>query len=156
MLKYIPLLLVLLVVPVIAQDTNQGFTLGLAWNQNASPQLQGWGTYDRRISGKIFSYSGYDVMPLASEEGKVPGLKFNAFTGIALQVTKLDKLTLWIQGAGGVATTGEVTTGQGNFGGFGHIAFNENWGLILGGQGSYSPIQGTDAILRIGLRYGVK
>jgi hypothetical protein len=146
-------LLILIPLPVFAQ---QGFSVGLAYNQNGDPAIQGWGTYDRAIQEKLYSYSGYDVLPLWQEGAKVPQLKFTAFTGLAYQVAKLNWLTLWIQGAGGMATTGDVTTGMGNYGGFAHCALGKGWGFIAGGQGSYSPIAGTDAILRFGFRYGVK
>jgi hypothetical protein len=150
------LLLLLLPLPAFAQ---QGFSVGAAYNQNALPNIQAWGTYDRAlpgISANLYSYSGYDVMPLWQEGSTIPKLKFTAFTGLALQVAKLNWLTLFIQGAGGMATTNDVTTGMGQYGGFAHCALGKGWGFIVGGQGSYSPINGTDAIVRAGFRYGVK
>ncbi len=153
---FLPLFLPLfLFMPLRAYaETTQGVTLGAAWNQNASPALQGWGTYDRIITGRLFTYSGYDVTPIHQEGKLIPQLKFSAFTGLAVQAAVIGRITLFVQGAGGLATTAEVTTGSGNFGGFAHIGIGKGCGLILGGQGTYSPISGTDAVLRFGFRYG--
>jgi hypothetical protein len=146
--------------PASAETTAQGLTFGMAYNQNGSPQLMVWGTYDRQLSDKIYSYSGYDVTPIDSLviDGKfrVPQLKYTAFSGFAIHAATIDKVTLWLYGAAGLATTGETMTGSGNYGGFAHVILKGNWGLILGAQGSYSPIAGTDAIIRLGFRYGVK
>lgn len=142
--------------PGMAQDTSQGFSLGVAYSQDGSPQIAGWGTYDKQISGGIYSYSGYDILPIWHSGSKIPQLKFTPFTGIAYQFAQLHKLRLFAFGAGGLSTTGEVTTGAGKYGGFGHYSLGRGWGLIAGAEGSYSPINGTDAIIRMGFRYGVK
>ena len=157
MKRYLILIALLFISVVgLAQDTSKGVTVGMAFNQNATPQISGWGTYDHQISGRLFSYSGYDVAPLIQANSKIPKLKFLAFSGFAVHTATLGKLSLWLMGAGGMATTGDTVTGSGNFGGFGHYALGNGWGLILGAQGNYSPISGTDATIRAGFRYGVK
>ncbi|RPH38314.1 hypothetical protein EHM92_00085 [bacterium] len=152
-------LLLLLCLPAVAQ-TGQGVTVGMAFNQNASPQIAGWGTYDKQITDKIYSYSGYDVTPISQfvVNGRItiPQIKFTAFTGFAIKTAQISKLSLFLLGTGGFATTGQNTSGAGGAGGFAHYPLGHNWGLILAAQGSYSVITGTDAILRFGVRYGVK
>ncbi|MBN1567948.1 MAG: hypothetical protein JXA73_08870 [Acidobacteria bacterium] len=139
-----------------AQDSSQGFSLGVAYNQNGDPQFAGWGTYDKHLGAGLYSYSGYDVLPLKQDGSKFPQLKFTPFTGFAYRAAKLDRLSLFAFGAGGISTTGEVVTGAGKYGGFGHYDLGKGWGLVAGAEGSYSPINGTDAIIRFGFRYGVK
>jgi hypothetical protein len=146
-------LLFLIAVPAMAQ---QGITFGMAYANEGTPQLMGCGTYDQSISGPLFSYSGYNILPIWQGNSKLPQLQFTAFTGLALRVATMGKLQLFVQGAGGLASTGDVTTGAANYGGFGHIAIGRGWGLIVGGEGNYSPISGTNATLRLGVRYGVK
>lgn len=152
-------LLTLLCLPISAQTT-QGVTVGAAFNQNSTPQFAAWGTYDKQIAGKLYSYSGYEVTPISQfvVDGKItiPQLKFTAFTGFAVQAAQLDKLSLFIQSTGGIATTGESTSGAVGVGGFVLYKINTNWAWIVGAQGAYSVITGTDAIIRFGIRYGVK
>jgi hypothetical protein len=145
-----------LVAPAHAQETSQGVTTGLAFNNNASPQVQGWATYDKQLKGKLFSYSGIDISPIKQENTFIPKLKFTAFSGFALQSASIGKLSLWIIGAPGLATTGDETGIQGSVGGFGHYRLGRGWGIIVGAQGNFSSIQNTDATLRFGFRYGVK
>jgi hypothetical protein len=149
-------MLFFLAAPLQAQETTQGVTAGMAFNNNGTPQLLGWATYDKQIKGKLYSYNGIDVSPYKQETTFIPKLKFTAFSGFALQSAQIGKLSLWILGAPGLATTGDETGIQGSVGGFGHIKLGKGWGLILGAQGNFSSIQSTDATLRFGFRYGVK
>ena len=139
--------------PVQAQ---QGFTLGAAYANKGTPEIMGWGAYDHALTGNLYSYSGYNVLPIWQTGSKIPQLQFTAFTGLAYRFATLNKLSLFVQGAGGLASTGDVTTGAANYGGFGHLELGKGWGLIMGGEGNYSPISGTNGTLRVGFRYGVK
>jgi hypothetical protein len=145
-----------LCMPADAQETTQGVTGGMAFSQNATPQIMGWGTYDHQLKGKLFSYSGIDVAPIVQPASVIPKLKFTAFSGFAFETATIGKLTLWVIGAPGLATTGNETGVQGSVGGFGHFALGKGWGIIVGGQGNFSSIGNNDATIRFGFRYGVK
>ena len=148
--------------PAAAQDS-QGFSLGVALGNQINPM--GWGTYDKQLSERVWSYSGYDAIPFWEEgaESAETGFKkilhtkfrFNAFTGLATRIVKINNLSLFLFGAGGLVTTGETTTGSGKYGGFGHYSLGKGWGVIAGGEGNYSPISGTDGMFRFGFRYGI-
>src|SRR5574343_258332 len=133
-----------------------GLSLGVCYNQNATPQFAGWGSYDKLIAANIYSYSGYDVMPLKTESNGQSKMKFTPFTGFAYRISKSDNLSIFVFGAGGVSTTGDVVTGAGKYGGFGHYRISKRFGIVIGGEGSYSPINGTDAIFRTGLRFAMR
>jgi hypothetical protein len=154
------ILSLLLLSSISLAQTGQGVTVGFAFNQNGSPQVTGWGTYDKQLTDKLYSYSGYDVTPISQfvvdSKLTIPQVKFTAFTGFAVKAAQISKLTLFLLGTGGFATTGETISGAGGAGGFVHYPLPHNWGLIIAAQGSYSVITGTDAIIRFGLRYGVK
>jgi hypothetical protein len=143
-------------IPSFAQNQPQkeGITVGLLFDQNAESRLAAFGTYDRNlVSERLYSYSGYDVVPFF-EDGKLK-LKFTPFTGLAFKAVTINRLSLFMFGAGGLATTGEVTTGAGKGGGFGHFALGKGWGVIGSVEASYSPISGTDPLVRFGVRYGL-
>jgi hypothetical protein len=120
--------------------------------------MQAWGTFDKRISGPLWSYNGTDIQPyLDKATGKnVLRFKLQAFTGLAYMLHDFGRFSLWTSAAGGVASTGDTTTGLAKYSGFAHIPIRGAWGLIVGGEGSYSPLSGSDGIFRVGLRIGMK
>lgn len=150
------ILIFLLLLPAAARAQDQGFMVGFAFNNNGSPQILGSGSYDKEIFTNTYSISGYDITPIKQEGTLIPKLKFTPYTGFLYRVASLGKIDVFAKGAGGLATTGTNTTGAGIIGGLIRYPFGKGWSINAGGEGSYSPINGTDAILRVGFRYGGK
>jgi hypothetical protein len=143
----VPFLLLLGTSTTMAQDSTAGLAFGMAWNQNAEPQLQGVGTFDRQIKGRTYSYSGYTVSPEKKEGTRIPQLRFRFFSGIAVMAQDFGKLSVWVNGAPGLDTNALETGFMGAYGGFGHYKLSKRWGFILGGQGMSSTISGTDVLI---------
>lgn len=148
------ILCAILLLPALARAADQGFTVGMAFDSNGSPQILGSGSYDKEIGMKIYSITGYDILPIKVEGKAIPQLKFTAFTGFLYDTITIGKLHFFLKGAGGVAATGDVTTGTGIYGGLFRYPIGKGWSVNAGGEGAYSPINGTDAIIRLGFRYG--
>jgi hypothetical protein len=151
------LLSIFLALPLCAQDS-QGFTVGYAYNQGSERPNQAFGTFDKQISGGLYSYNGTDISPYTEivNDRTVLKFKIQAFTGLAYKIHDFGKFSLWTAGAGGVASIGETTTGLAKYDGFAHIVIKPGWGIVIGAEGTYSPLAGSDGIFRVGLRYGVK
>jgi hypothetical protein len=138
--------------PVMAQ----GVSAGLAYSQTSAPAITGWATFDKQISGRLYSYNGTQVFPIKQSAKAIPQLEFKAFTGVAVDTATFGRFKFFTQLAGGIDTNVTTTTGTGNLGGFIHCGLKGGWGLIGGIQGAYSPLNGKDAIFYYGVRYGVK
>lgn len=140
-----------LALPVMAQE---GFSVGMYYNDQASPQLGGSVAYDKQVAQRTHSYSGVDITPIW--DNGIRQIKVSPFTGVAVQVREIGKAKLFIAGAGGLDTTGSVVTGLGKVEGFVYFPINQRFALVAGGVGNYSPIKGVEGIARVGVRIGVK
>jgi hypothetical protein len=148
-------IIMLCVVGAMAQEPETtGLAGGMAYSQNSTPAVTGWAAFDKQIDGKLYSYSGTQIFPTL-QDGK-PQLEFKAFTGLAFELINVGKFSFFTQGAGGIDATAKSVTGMGNFGGFVHYKIKGRWGLIGGVQGAFSPLNGRDAIIYYGGRYGLK
>jgi hypothetical protein len=89
---------------------------GMAFNQSASPQINGWASYATLLSrsGQVYSFSTYDVTPI-----KVAGkytVQTSTRTGFALVVRTLGPITILGMADAGVAAS-SLTTGSAFSGG---------------------------------------
>jgi hypothetical protein len=92
---------------------------GVGYNQDASPQLFGWASYAKHLSGPLYSYSGYDVTPIPGQTvmvaGKqIPKIKYTSFTGLTVRTAVIGNLSFWALGTGGIAATAKHFPGRGD------------------------------------------
>jgi hypothetical protein len=89
---------------------------GMAWNQSATPQLNGWASYATLLSrsGQVYSFSTYDVTPI-QVAGKYT-VQTSTRTGLAVIVRTLGPITILGMADAGVSAT-SLTTGSAFSGG---------------------------------------
>lgn len=137
-LLLIPLILLLLCSPAIAQDLGKVkfAVLGVSAQGTKATDIQGFGIFGYPITEKVISYTRVDFSVV---EGVTlddlfhnEGLQTNVRTGLAYRIFKLNsRLSLWGLGTTGLAFGGpEGSEGQtvisGSFGGGGFVQYRIN------------------------------
>lgn len=155
------LLTILLLFPVglFAQDDdlpNAFVAGGAAYNESASPNVLGWGTFAKRIAGPVFSFTTYDITPIMKDSG-LPTLQYAARTGIAVRMYQFgESLSVFGLGDAGISTTGQAVNGSFSGGGFGAIRLGKGWHTLLILRIIHDPVVGTRYIPEAGVGLEIK
>jgi hypothetical protein len=84
--------------------------VGVALNQQASPQINGWASYAALLSrsGGVYSFSSYDVTPI-KQAGKYT-IQTSTRSGFALMIRTLGPITVLGLADAGIAASSLATT----------------------------------------------
>jgi hypothetical protein len=145
----IAIALLLIALPTTAQET-QGFSIGVFYNNQGTPNVGGSLAYDKLIAPRTYFYSGADIAPIKLDGHRQ--IKVSPFIGTAVDSKQFGRVRLFMAGAGGIDATESVITGLGKVEAYlvGPIKGGNHW--VAGIAGEYSPITGWAGIGRIGLR----
>jgi hypothetical protein len=141
----------------MAQDKPKFVGVGMAFNQDASPQIQGFGALAIPISDRVLSFTDYLVsaipQPRVGGKLQLPKIQYVMRTGIAVKIYAISpKLTLWGMGNAGVAADGGATSGSFAGGGFVDWSLGKGWGALVILQVDKNAATGTQFIPRVGVR----
>ena len=156
-MKYFALVLALVFcsVPLCAQDQpNELAAAGMAWNEAASPQLNGWATYARLIGKGVYSLSTYDISPVKIEGSTIPSLQAQLRTGIAIYMRQFGRLSIYGLGDAGIATTGDTTGGSFGGGGLGIVTLGKGWCVFVPIRLMRNNVTGTQVVYELGVGWG--
>jgi hypothetical protein len=81
-------------------------------------------------------------------------LKLVTTTGVAYRFPDLtNKLSVWITGSAGLATTGEFNSAAGKYGGLFNYQIKPKFGIMAGVGGQTDGLNGTSLDLRLGMNF---
>lgn len=133
---------------------------GVAYNQYSDQQVNLWGSYAKRVSGPLYSFSSYDVTAtdLYGPDGKMklPTLNYSARTGVAIHLADFGAFSTYLLGDAGIAASSMTTAGAFSGGGFGAYRFRSGWGIVGALRIMRSAAFGTRYVPELGIAYGVK
>lgn len=144
--------------PVAAQDLPKTI-LGAGVGAGSETTPSAWGIVGKQITGPLFSYSGYDAIPLPKVAGSpkfsLPRMQFSAFTGLSVRMVQISpKVGVWALGTGGIASDGNSAVFKAAAGGMFVVSFGKGWSALAGGQWTHDAQAGDGYLIRIGALFG--
>jgi|SRR5579859_576013 len=130
---------------------SQWMGAGAAWNQNTTPQIAGWASYAKLVSGKgqTYSFTSWDV----TSSKKTPfTAQTSARTGLAAVIRQLGPITVLGFGDAGMATSVSNFAGAFSGGGIAVIKLGKtNFTIELAARVLKVASQPNQVVYEIGL-----
>ena len=155
------LLITLMLFPVglFAQDDglpNTFVAAGVAYNKEATPNVQGWGSFAKKLTGPVYSFSTYDITNIPKTLD-FSTIQYSVRTGVAVRVFEInDRISIWGVGDAGISATGEAVNGSFSGGGFGTVKIKESFGALFIIRAIHDPVAGTRYVPEVGFGFGIK
>ena len=125
---------------------------GAAWNQMASPQINGWASYAHLLTAKgpVYSFTSWDVTSAKSPDHKFTP-QTSTRTGLATVIRKIGPVTVIGLVDGGMAAASSNVSGAFSGGGVGIITLGKSsWNIVVGAKFLTTPLGGKQAAYQFG------
>jgi hypothetical protein len=158
------MLLLLLIIPIQmarGQENPDQFipdkTIFVGMGLNSNNQIQGSGVFRKFISSRFYSFNIYDVTGLQMRPFDVSHIQYQARTGLTfLLYVPHPRLSLWLLGDGGIASTGDTTGSSFGGGGAADVDCGKGWHGMVVLSAVRNNVQGTYFSPRLFFGYGWK
>jgi hypothetical protein len=137
-------------VPVLPEDF---VAAGLAWNQYASPQINGWTTYARSIkaSAGLYSFTTYDITSVKANPFTI---QTSARTGAALYLRSIGPIHIFGLGDVGMAASGQSIGSAFSGGGVVAVQLGKGWTVLGVARVLKTALSDQQTIYGLGVGWG--
>lgn len=154
-------LLCLISLPLIAQDNPvRMISGGFSYNQyaaNGSLPIEVWGSISQQLAGPLYTFTSFGVTgtPVPSPDGsfKMPTLQFTPRTGALLHTYNFGRLSTFLIGDIGVASTASWTARSMTAGGGGSFKIKDNWSIPVIFRAVNTAGQPNQYVVEIGVSF---
>jgi hypothetical protein len=126
---------------------------GLAWNQYAAPQINGWASYAASISkaNGVYSFTTYDVTSVTRQPFSV---QTSVRTGLALYMRSFGPFHIFGLADVGVAAAGGSVGGSASGGGMIALPLGKGWTLLAPVRVLKTALSDRQLIFELGFGWG--
>ncbi len=153
MLSLLPLLAAAQTEPATTQLPDQFVAAGLAFNQYAAPNLNGWSSFAKAVKkdAGLYSFTTYE---LSSARTTPFTLQTSVRTGLALALRSVGPVVIFGFGDAGMAASGTTLSGAFSGGGMAALPLGKGWVLVVPVRVVKSAVGGQQVIFELGAGWG--